>query len=234
MVTNPAIAEKTDVVHSPGRRMSAGDRRTQLIEVALELFSKHGFSGTTTREIAAAAGVSEAIIFRHFSSKEELYAALLEYKSRQGGVEEWLEELRGHAARRDDEALFCSLIRRILDSYREDPSFQRLLMYSALDAHEFSQLLHRSLGIPLYGFLYGYIVKRKREGAFAGLDPGSVIFAVVGMPSYFGMVTKLFGVSLKTASDDQTARNFTRVLFAGLGSRRTRRTHRKTKDGGKR
>ena len=216
-----------------GKRMSAGDRRTQLIEVALGLFSKHGFSGTTTREIAAAAGVSEAIIFRHFASKEELYAALLEYKNREGRVEEWLEELRSHAARRDDEALFRSLIRRILISYRDDPSFQRLLIYSALDAHEFSQLLHRNLGIPLYGFLYDYIVKRKREGAFAGLDPGSVIFAVVGMPSYFGMVTKLFGVGVKTASDDQTAKNFTRVLFEGLGSKRKARVQRGAKKGAK-
>jgi len=209
--------------------MSAGDRRTQLIEVALELFSRDGFSGTTTREIAAAAGVSEAIIFRHFASKEELYAALLEYKNREGRVEDWLEELRDHAARRDDEALFRSLIKRILISYRDDPSFQRLLLYSALSAHEFSQLLHRDLGIPLYGFLYDYIVKRKREGAFAGLDPGSVIFAVVGMPSYFGMVTKLFGVSVKTASDDQTAKNFTRVLFEGLGSKRMERPPRRSK-----
>ena len=214
-----------------GKRMSAGDRRTQLIEVALELFSKHGFSGTTTREIAAAAGVSEAIIFRHFASKEELYAALLEYKNREGRVEEWLDELRSHAARRDDEALFRSLIRRILISYRDDPSFQRLLIYSALDAHEFSQLLHRNLGIPLYGFLYDYIVKRKREGAFAGLDPGSVIFAVVGMPSCFGMVTKLFGVGVKTASDDKTAKSFTRVLFEGLGSKRRARVQRGAKKG---
>ena len=220
------------MISEVGKRMSARDRRTQLIEVALELFSKDGFSGTTTREIAAAAGVSEAIIFRHFASKEELYAALLEYKNREGRVEEWLEELRGHAARRDDEALFRSLIKRILISYRDDPSFQRLLLYSALGAHEFSQLLHRDLGIPLYGFLYDYIMKRKREGAFAGLDPGSVIFAVVGMPSYFGMVTKLFGVSVKTASDDQTAKNFTRVLFEGLGSKRRRPAPRGRKKGG--
>jgi len=213
--------------------MSAGDRRTQLLEVAIELFSKHGFDGTTTREIAAAAGVSEAIIFRHFASKEELYAALLDYKNQEGGTEEWIAELRGYAERCDDETLFRSLIRKILDAYRDDPSFQRLLLYSALNAHEFSQILHRSLGIPLYGFLYDYIARRKRQGAFAGLDPGAVIFAVVGAPSYFGMVTKLFGVGVKTASDEVTADNFTRVLFKGLGGTRATRARRKTKKRGK-
>ncbi len=233
MALSPEVAANSEAVRSSGKRMSAGDRRTQLLEVAIELFSKHGFDGTTTREIAAAAGVSEAIIFRHFASKEELYAALLDYKNRQGGTEEWIAELRGHAERCDDEALFRSLIRKILDSYRDDPSFQRLLIYSALNAHEFSQILHRSLGIPLYGFLYDYIARRKRQGAFAGLDPGAVIFAVVGMPSYFGMVTKLFGVGVKTASDAVTAENFTRVLFEGLGGKRATRGRRKTKKKGK-
>jgi TetR/AcrR family transcriptional regulator len=47
-------------------RMSASDRRNQLIDVAIDLFSRKGFGGTTTKEIAAAAGVTEAIIFRHF------------------------------------------------------------------------------------------------------------------------------------------------------------------------
>ncbi len=227
MALSPRVAAHSDPVRSTSKRMSAPDRRTQLLETAIALFSKNGFDGTTTREIAAAAGVSEAIIFRHFASKEELYSALLDYKNRQGGTEQWLEELHSHAARSDDEALFRSLIRRILDSYRDDPSFQRLLIYSALNAHEFSQILHRSLGIPLYGFLYDYIARRKRQGAFAGLDPGAVIFAVVGMPSYFGMVTKLFGVEVKTASDAVTAENFTRVLFEGLRGRPKTKKRRK-------
>jgi AcrR family transcriptional regulator len=50
-------------------RMNAGDRRRQLLDAALELFSRKGFGGATTKEIAASAGVTEAIIFRHFPSK---------------------------------------------------------------------------------------------------------------------------------------------------------------------
>ena len=42
--------------------------------------------GTTTKEIAAAAGVSEAMVFRHFASKDELYAAILDTKGCQDGV----------------------------------------------------------------------------------------------------------------------------------------------------
>ena len=70
-------------------RLSAGERREQLIQVAVDLFSRKGFKGTTTREIAAAAGVTEAIIFRHFETKEQLYTAIIDRRlnsGRRGGV----------------------------------------------------------------------------------------------------------------------------------------------------
>jgi TetR/AcrR family transcriptional regulator len=52
--------------------MSGDERRKQILRVAIQLFSQRGFSGTTTKEIARAAGVSEAMVFRHFANKEEL------------------------------------------------------------------------------------------------------------------------------------------------------------------
>jgi len=62
------------------RKLPAADRRRQIIEVAMALFSAKGFEGTTTREISRAAGVSEAIIFRHFATKEDLYAAIIDFR----------------------------------------------------------------------------------------------------------------------------------------------------------
>src|ERR671933_1617043 len=64
-----------------GGRMAAEERRLQIVRVAMRLFSERGFRGTTTKEIAHAAGVSEAIIFRHFATKEELYTAIIDFKS---------------------------------------------------------------------------------------------------------------------------------------------------------
>ncbi|RXL62837.1 TetR/AcrR family transcriptional regulator, partial [Citrobacter sp. AAK_AS5] len=60
------------------QRLSAPDRQQQLLAAALQVFSRKGFKGATTREIAGAAGVTEAIIFQHFPSKEALYSAVLE------------------------------------------------------------------------------------------------------------------------------------------------------------
>lgn len=56
--------------------MSAKERRKAIVGAALPLFAKNGFANTTTKELAAAAGVSEALLYKHFSSKEALYAEI--------------------------------------------------------------------------------------------------------------------------------------------------------------
>ena len=63
-------------------RLTGEERRRVIVEAAVALFSQKGFRGTTTKEIAEAAGCSEATIFKHFATKHELYSAILETKSR--------------------------------------------------------------------------------------------------------------------------------------------------------
>src|SRR5262245_26654255 len=59
-------------------RLPASDRRTQILAAALEVFAEQGFHGTRTRELAQRAGVSEALVFRHFPTKEALIRAIIE------------------------------------------------------------------------------------------------------------------------------------------------------------
>ena len=70
----PAIAR------GPGRRhrRAAGDRRSQILAAALEVFSERGFHGARTRELAKRAGVSEALVFSHFPTKQALIRAILD------------------------------------------------------------------------------------------------------------------------------------------------------------
>src|SRR5204862_1854979 len=78
------------------------DRRQDILEAAMELFAKKGFRGTTTRDLASQAEVNEAIIFRHFTNKEELYSAILEHKADENR-EAMIEELERLAETTDDE-----------------------------------------------------------------------------------------------------------------------------------
>lgn len=75
-------------------RLPAAERREQLLDRAAELFSERGFARTTTAELAKSAGVTEPIIYRHFSSKRGLFIALIERTGRQT-LEQWAQDLEG-------------------------------------------------------------------------------------------------------------------------------------------
>src|SRR6267378_1201735 len=57
-------------------RLSAVARKEAIVAAVQDVFAEKGFDGTTTRELARAAGVSEALLFKHFPTKQALYAAM--------------------------------------------------------------------------------------------------------------------------------------------------------------
>ena len=59
-------------------RLTSEERRQAIVDAVKGVFAEKGFDGTTTRELANAAGVSEALLYKHFPSKESLYAAMLD------------------------------------------------------------------------------------------------------------------------------------------------------------
>lgn len=61
---------------TPNLRLPSDERRGGILDAALRVFAERGFHGATTKELARAAGVSEALMFRHFPTKEDLYIAL--------------------------------------------------------------------------------------------------------------------------------------------------------------
>lgn len=69
-------------------RMRASARRRQLLEVAAELFARKGYRGTTTAELAREAGITEPILYRHFTNKLDLFATLVDEVGREV-IESW-------------------------------------------------------------------------------------------------------------------------------------------------
>ena len=65
------------------RRLTAEERRTAILDAALSAFSKKGYHATSIDDIAGEAGVSKALIYEHFASKQELYANLIARNARE-------------------------------------------------------------------------------------------------------------------------------------------------------
>ncbi len=196
--------------------MSAADRQRQLLEVATGAFSRRGFKGTTTKEIAAAAGVAEAVIFQHFPSKEALYSAVLESHLEPADEQKWMQEISDCMERNDDEGLFRSFILRILFSYRHDPMINRVILFAALEGHEQGLARMRKQFTPVFERFLEYIERRQREGALLSCDPQAVMISLGGVAHQYGLITQIFRAPIPEISDEEMARSFTRILLSGL------------------
>src|SRR5437660_12830208 len=146
-------------------RMPASDRRSQILETALTVFSRKGFEGATTKEIAAAAGVTEAIIFRHFPTKQALYTAVLDFHHEAGEFDEWLAEWKSFMDRSDDEGLLRAIMARILACSRPDVRVERVLLFAALEGHQTGLEHNRQRSFPVFELLTQYVARRQSEGA---------------------------------------------------------------------
>src|SRR5215471_11769327 len=98
------------------------DRRNEILAAAMELFAKKGFRGTTTRDLATHADINEAIIFRHFTNKQELYSAILEHKAGENR-DARLEEFERLANEGDDEKFFRAVGTAFLEKHENDTTF---------------------------------------------------------------------------------------------------------------
>jgi AcrR family transcriptional regulator len=137
-------------------RMPAAERRRHLVETAIRLFTEGSYHGTTTAEIARAAGVSEPILYRHFASKRDLYLAALEHvwERTRPAWERKLEEApdacaaveaigKGHISVRTPRVQLAELWVQALSEASEDPELRRHLRRHMREVHEFVASLIR-------------------------------------------------------------------------------------------
>jgi AcrR family transcriptional regulator len=67
-----------DAAHGPARRLPATERRAGILAAATRCFADRGYAGTTTASVATEARINEALVFRHFGSKQELFLACVD------------------------------------------------------------------------------------------------------------------------------------------------------------
>lgn len=229
MAREEVTIQKNPMPATVGTRMAGEERRRQIVRVAVSLFSQQGFRGTTTKEIAQAAGVSEAMVFRHFATKKELYDAILDHKACSGGPIDPEQMVAAALARKDDYAVFEGLALGALRHHEGDPEFQRLLLHSALEQHELAQMFFETFVRRVYEFLGSYIRTRQRDGAIIKIDPAIVVRAFVGMVMHQSLNNNLWDPErrLLNISNELAARQFTEILLNGISAKPAEKQTRK-------
>jgi AcrR family transcriptional regulator len=128
-------------------RMTADLRRQLILGAAKRCFARHGFAGTTTKSVAAAAAISEALLFKHFPSKAALYAEILTEEC------EADPELAHLLGQQPSTAALVELMRALVRHFLEvstGPDLEeeqrlRLMASSHLDDGEFARLIYAKI-----------------------------------------------------------------------------------------
>jgi AcrR family transcriptional regulator len=132
-------ARSKDSRAGPRTRLKATDRKSQILGACMELFAERGFHGTRTRELAEKAGVSEALIFRFFPTKEALVRAILNAARPEEQIR-ILEQNVDHVSPRE---VLTRIAEQILISVRDHPDAQRLVFFGLMETPHLGKEFYR-------------------------------------------------------------------------------------------
>jgi AcrR family transcriptional regulator len=155
--------------------MTSDLRRQLILSAAKRCFARHGFAGTTTKSVAAAASISEGLLFKHFPSKSALYAEIL---AEECEADPALHRLLGLEPSTETLVVLIRQMVRHFQQVADTPDQQeaqrlRLMITSHLDDGEFARLIYQKIG-NLIGPVFTSSLERAVEAGDAsriGCEP---------------------------------------------------------------
>lgn len=184
-----------------------------ILEAALEVFSQHGFRGSTLDQIAQAADLSKPNLLYYFPSKEAIHATLLE-----GLLDTWLDPLRALDAGGEPLPEILAYVRRKLQMSRDFPRESRLF------ANEIVQGAPRIMG-AIEGELKTLVDEKTAiirgwiaEGRIADVHPYHLIFSIWSLTQHYAD----FDVQVRSVLGDEgkdpypEAERYLETLFTRL------------------
>ena len=131
------------------KRLSAIERREVILDAAKNLFAARGLHGVSVDEIAAASDVSPAVIYRHFPSKDALYAAVLERIACKR--ESYIQAVIDTSTEFSD--VLRLLTKTYVDSILAEPAYLRMEMLNMLEGHAFSSEFFENRWRPIIEYI---------------------------------------------------------------------------------
>lgn len=215
------------------RRLSRDERRQRLLDTAHRVFARHGFNGTTIRQLAQAAGVTDAVIFQHFPTKAALYAAVLKEKNKELWSDDWMTALEERLDASDDVGFVRLLFANMIEQCERYPSYPRLSLYSALEPQKVTRQVQNTTVPRLQTLLKRFIRAGQEAGRFSPGSMGLFLRALLALPSYHILQQQLFHTPWQACETQEVLDAGVEFVLAGLSgirskgaSARARKEHR--------
>lgn len=200
-------------------RLSAGERREQIINAARGVFERSGFEGSRTRDLAAAAGVNEALLYRHFASKEALFEAVVEGPLEAAVAK--LIEISGEPPEMFDSSGTVmrergyQFIYDLLEAMEEVGALMGVVLFGQADR---SAVFFRERIEPSLTSIEKVIEANQPAYSHRDFDIGIYVRMVVGATWFLSATDTLSGRKRDRAA---TAKAITAVFYEGVGANAT-------------
>ena len=188
---------------------SQGPVQQRIVEAAVQLFARQGFSATTTRRIARLADVNEVSLFRYFSTKEELFWAALQSRlTRLRMRKELRNGLTEHA---NPELVLPLIIELLVQVANYERELIRLLEIGLLELRPSTERVYRKQIGPIFDAINGYLGACVDDGRLCGIDPAVATIALTSTVLAHQCLYRLFGeVDTPYANSDEAVSAYSR------------------------
>jgi AcrR family transcriptional regulator len=178
---------------------------------AVRLFSQQGYARTTTKEIAAEAGISEGTIYTYFGSKQDLLFAFIE-----ATAVDTLKPLLGEKGASREEVLRALLQDRLALAGRVGP-LMKVVIGEALFDPELARAVAEKVAGPLLGLMEEFVARGSQEGQFREVSPQVVAQAIGGIFLSFAIIwPTLFPTRTTNQGISEKAGEIAELLLYGL------------------
>jgi AcrR family transcriptional regulator len=193
-------------------QVTAPDRRRQILVAARATFVENGYAGARTRTIATRAGTSEAVLYRHFASKEELFEhAVLQ------PLLDWLDSLQGQSPRivdattpADRSELIFQTTKDLLETMAEVTPLLGVALFST---QERGRSFYRDRFFPIVGRSFIQAVEILEKWGAPGFDHRFIMLSGFGTYLAFSLDQHFGGEAIDSV---EVARSFVRMLDSGV------------------
>ena len=165
-------------------------RTDKMLQAAGKLFARQGYHGTSTREIARLAGVSENTLFRHFDHKEELFWSTL--RSYSAELKFRRDVLEGLTQCSSPEVVLPKIIEMLADTVDFRPELLRLIAVAFVELHKKADEFCQEQLSPVFSTINHYLEMNIRSGKIRDLDPtiltSALIMAALTHPGIYNLI----------------------------------------------
>jgi len=193
-------------------------QKEKIISSAAQLFARQGYHGTSTREIARLADVSENTIFRHFERKEDLFWSAV--RSRCTAVKLRRDVLEGMAAGEAPEVIVPRIVEFLSDLLNYSPELLRLIAVALLEMQWKADIFCDECLSPAFSAIGQYLAMNVQKGRVRNLDPTMITAALTTMVLVHPWLSRMIDGGKTSYSDNRDAgRAYTRFWLEVLSPR---------------